>query len=64
MRTTVTLDDESLETAMKFTEIKERATVIRVALERLVQREAAPSLAAMGGTNPTATAGRRRRRTT
>lgn len=61
MRTTVTLDDELLNAAMKFTGIKERATLIRVALERLVQHEAALSLAAMGGSDPTASAGRRRR---
>ncbi len=61
MRTTVTIDDELVETAMKYTGVKERATLIRMGLEALVQREAARRLALMGGSDPAATAGPRRR---
>lgn len=52
MRTTVTLDDELVETAMEYTGIKERATLIRMGLEMLVQREAARRLARLGGSQP------------
>jgi metal-responsive CopG/Arc/MetJ family transcriptional regulator len=41
VRITVTLDDELLNDAEKYTGIKERATLIRMGLEALVQREAA-----------------------
>ena len=61
MRTTVTLDDELVDTAIKYTGIKERATLIRMGPEALVQREAARRLARMGGSDPTATAAPRRR---
>ena len=52
MRTTVTLDDELLSKAAKYTGIKERSTLLRVALEALVQREAARRLARLGGSEP------------
>jgi Arc/MetJ family transcription regulator len=52
MRTTVTIDDELLEEAQRLTGIKERATLIRVALETLVQRESARRLARLGGSQP------------
>lgn len=52
MRTTVTIDDELLEEAQRLTGIKERATLIRVALETLVQRESAKRLARLGGSQP------------
>jgi Arc/MetJ family transcription regulator len=61
MRTTVTLDDELVAKAQNYTGIKERATLIRMGLEALVQREAARRLARLGGSDPNATAGRRRR---
>lgn len=61
MRTTVTLDDELLAKAEKFTGIKERSTLIRVALEGLVAKEAARRLAALGGSDPDAKAPPRRR---
>lgn len=61
MRTTVTLDDELVAEAMELTGIKERATLIRVALEGLVQYEAGRRIAKLGGTDPDATAGPRRR---
>lgn len=52
MRTTVTIDDELLEEAQRLTGIRERATLIRMALETLVQRECARRLAQLGGTQP------------
>ena len=61
MRTTVTLDDELLAKAEKFTGIKERSTLLRRALEALVHFEASKKLAALGGSDPDATAPPRRR---
>jgi Arc/MetJ family transcription regulator len=52
MRTTVTIDDELLAKAQDYTGIKEKATLIRMGLESLVQREAARRLARLGGTQP------------
>jgi len=52
MRTTVTLDDELVETAREFTGVKEVGTLIRTAMVAMVQREAARRLAALGGTMP------------
>jgi Arc/MetJ family transcription regulator len=61
MRTTVTIDDELLKDAAHYTGITEKATLIRMGLEQLVQREAARRLALMGGTDPSATLPPRRR---
>ena len=61
MRTTIALDDELLKQAAQYTGIKEKAALVREALTRLIQREAARRLAAMGGSDPTATAAPRRR---
>ena len=52
MRTTVTIDDDLLAEAQRLTGINERATLIRTALESLVQRECARRLARMGGSQP------------
>lgn len=61
MRTTVTLDDELVERAIELTGIKERPTLIRMALEALVAREAGRRLALLGGTMPDLEAVPRRR---
>ena len=61
MRTTVTIDDELLAKAMEYTGMKERATVIRMALESLVAREAGRRLARLKGSDPDAWAAPRRR---
>ncbi len=50
MRTTVTIDDNLLEQAQSLTGVQERATLIRMALEALVEREAAHRLAKLGAT--------------
>ena len=61
MRTTVTIDDELLKDAEEYTGIKERSALVREALRALVAREAGRRLARLGGSDPNATAGRRRR---
>jgi Arc/MetJ family transcription regulator len=61
MRTTVTIDDELLATAMEYTGVTKRATVIRMALESLVAREAGRRLARLRGTDPDAWAAPRHR---
>lgn len=52
MRTTVTIDDELISDAMEYTGIKDKGALIREALKRMVRREAALRLIAMGGTMP------------
>lgn len=61
MRTTITIDDELLETAKEFTGIQETPTIMRLALQELVQREAARRLARLGGSQPDFKAAPRRR---
>ena len=61
MRTTIALDDELMKQAEHYTGIKEKAALIRLALSRLVQQEAARRLAALGGSDPSAEAAPRRR---
>ena len=61
MRTTVTLDDELVEKAERYTGIEERSALLREALTALVQREAARRLAALGGSQPRLKAPPRRR---
>jgi Arc/MetJ family transcription regulator len=61
MRTTVTLDDELLAKAQKYTGIQEKSVLVDAALKALVEREAAHRLIALGGTMPGAKAGPRRR---
>jgi Arc/MetJ family transcription regulator len=52
MRTTVNIDDDMLEEAKRLTGISENAAVIRLAVQKLVEREAARRLARLGGTMP------------
>jgi Arc/MetJ family transcription regulator len=61
MRTTVTLDDELLESASKAIGITKRSVVLREALKALIEREAARQLARLGGSDPGADAPPRRR---
>lgn len=61
MRTTINIDDELLAKAMEYTGVKERASVIRMALEGLVADEAAKRLARLGGSDPDAKAAPRHR---
>jgi Arc/MetJ family transcription regulator len=61
MRTTVTLDDELLADAEKYTGIKERTALLNAGLKSLVEREAARRLARLGGSQPNLKAPPRRR---
>ncbi len=61
MRTTVTIDDDTLATAIELTGITERSALIRAGLEALIRRESARRLAALGGSDPQAIPGRRQR---
>lgn len=61
MRTTVTIDDKLLADAKEFAGIEETSAVIKEALRIYVSLEAGRRLALMGGSDPNATAGRRRR---
>lgn len=61
MRTTVTVDDETLAKAERLTGIKERSALVRLGLEALVAQESARRLARLGGTDPEATPAPRRR---
>jgi Arc/MetJ family transcription regulator len=61
MRTTIALDDELIRQAQQYTGITEKAALVKLALTQLVQREAARRLAALGGSDPNATAAPRRR---
>ncbi len=61
MRTTISIDDELLDKARKYTGVAETPTLVRLALEALVQREAARRLAQLGGSEPDMVAPPRRR---
>lgn len=61
MRTTITIDDELMDKAAKYTGIKEKSALISEALRQLVVREAGRRLAALGGTEPDFVAPPRRR---
>ena len=61
MRTTITIDDDLLAKATEYTGIKERATLVRMALEQLVAMEAQRRLSRLKGAFPDMTAPPRRR---
>jgi len=61
MRTTVTVDDDLVQRASELTGIHERSALVRSGLEALVRVESARRLAALGGTDPGASAAPRRR---
>jgi Arc/MetJ family transcription regulator len=52
MRTTINLDDELIARAQELTGIKERNTLMRMALEALIAHESAIRLMRLGGTDP------------
>ena len=64
MRTTVTLDDDLVAEAQRLTGTHERAALIRQALVALIEAESSRRLARLGGTDPRARAGSRRRSAT
>ncbi len=52
MRTTVTLDDELVRKATKYSGIKSNSELINFTLKSFIQREAGRRLAEMGGSDP------------
>jgi Arc/MetJ family transcription regulator len=61
MRTTLNLDDQLLARAHQLSGVKERSSLMREALEALVQRESALRLARLGGSQPALKVAARRR---
>ena len=52
MRTTITLDDDLLEKAMRLTGIRDRTPLIRESLKAIIARESGRRLALLGGSMP------------
>jgi len=52
MRTTVNLDDALLARAQQLSGVQERNSLLREALNALIQRESARRLARLGGSEP------------
>jgi hypothetical protein len=63
MRTTLNLRHDLVQQAMAISRITEKTALIHAGLEALIAAEAAKRLARLGGSDPKATAGRRRRST-
>ena len=61
MRTTLALDDELLEKAQAYTDLREKSALVREALRALIERESARRLARLGGSEPDLVAAPRRR---
>ena len=61
MRTTVIIKDDVLKRAAELTGIKGKTALLHAGLEALIEKKARERLIAMGGSDPNATAGRRRR---
>jgi Arc/MetJ family transcription regulator len=62
MRTTVNLDDELVRRASELTGRSEKAILVRLGLEALITQESSRRLAALGGSDPEASAPPRHRR--
>ncbi len=61
MRTTITIDDDVVMRAREITGRTELSVLLRLGLERLIASETARRLDALGGSDPSASAGPRRR---
>ena len=61
MRTTVTLDEALLAQAEELIGRQDRSTLLRLALQALIERETSRRLALLGGTDPSASAAPRHR---
>lgn len=61
MRTTVTIDDELLEKAKHYSGVDDTAAVLRLGLKTVIELEVSRRLAALGGSDPEAIAGPRKR---
>ncbi|HVW22861.1 MAG TPA: type II toxin-antitoxin system VapB family antitoxin [Opitutaceae bacterium] len=61
MRTTLNRNDALMEEAAEYAGVKEKTALLHEGLRALIQREAAARLAALGGKDPQAAAGPRRK---
>jgi Arc/MetJ family transcription regulator len=61
MRTTLNIDDETLEKAMQLTGLREKTALVRRGLEALIALESSKRLARLGGTEKKLRAPGRRR---
>lgn len=61
MRTTLNIDDTLYKEAVSLTGIREKTALVKEGLIALIQRESARRLALLGGSDPNASAGSRRR---
>lgn len=61
MRTTIVLDDDLLAQARELTGESRNTELVRRALQALIHAEASRRLSKLGGSDPDATAGSRRR---
>jgi len=61
MRTTVNIDDVLYEEAADLMGVREKTALVKEGLIALIQRESAKRLALLGGSDPNASAGSRRR---
>ena len=61
MRTTLIIDDALIEQARALTGVSEKTALVHEGLRALIARESGRRLAALGGTEPRATAPPRRR---
>lgn len=61
MRTTLIIRDDLLERAAKLTGTHEKTALVHAGLEALIEKKARERLAALGGSAPRFTAGKRRR---
>ena len=52
MRTTLNIDDQLFEEAVRLTGVKEKTALLRESLKALIQRESARRLAQLGGSEP------------
>ncbi len=63
MRTTLNIDDRLVAEAARLTGIRKKTSLVRAGLEALIAREAARRLSVLGGSDPSAATGLRRRST-
>ena len=61
MRTTLIIDDQLYEEAVRLTGVKEKTALLRESLKALIQRESARRLSQLGGSEPKLDDIRRRR---
>jgi hypothetical protein len=61
MRTTLIIDDVTMQRASELTGIKEKTSLVRMGLEALISRESSKRLSQLGGSEPKARYIRRRK---